>query len=367
MSERQHDEPSVRLLLVEDDADDAELLRVELMKRGIETELTRVDTEVALRGALSKGNWDIVVSDYSMPTFDGMRACRITQETRPEVPFIFVSGSLGEERAVEAMRAGARDCIFKGAHYSRVAQAIRREIQLTESRRQLAPDPRPSDVLRAALDATGAGVFQITLEPADGTSSRVRCAWIWGGRVQPLLESALESLSTLGAPSTWLDAHVMPEDREGFEAMWSELVEGEDLASHVVRIRGDNWRWLEVHLSMRVLSRDADGSPTRLLGVAIDASRTVAPAPRTSSAPDLFRTAKDLIHDLRHLLSTELGFAYVVADKDPAQESARAYLAELLESARRLTALTGQIHGLARQHEEALDRIAAATPPSRQN
>ncbi|MEQ8486080.1 MAG: response regulator [Pseudomonadales bacterium] len=103
----------MRLLLVEDADDDAELILRELRREGMSVSHQRVDTENDLRKALNV-RWDVVISDFSMPRFDGLQAHSIVKAWDPTVPFIFVSGVLGEERAVEAMRAGAKDYVLKG-------------------------------------------------------------------------------------------------------------------------------------------------------------------------------------------------------------------------------------------------------------
>lgn len=104
---------AIRLLLVEDNESDAELLRLELKRAGLELDLRRVASSRDLRHELTEGGWDIIISDYSMAGFDGVRAFRMARELRPEVPFIFVSGALGEERAAQAKQAGALDYVLK--------------------------------------------------------------------------------------------------------------------------------------------------------------------------------------------------------------------------------------------------------------
>ena len=105
--------PPLNLLIIEDHPDDAELVRLELERSGFDVRMRCVDSEAGLRAALLE-RWDVIISDFAMPDFDGMRAFPICRELAPGVPFIFVSGALGEERAVSAMLAGARDYMVKG-------------------------------------------------------------------------------------------------------------------------------------------------------------------------------------------------------------------------------------------------------------
>ena len=125
---------ALKLLLVDDSADDGELLLRVLRKGGFEVQSTRVDTEAGLRGALQLPGWDLVVSDHSMPGFSGMRALEVFQELERGIPFIFVSADPGEEKAVEAMRLGVSDYHLKGK-LDRLPQAIRRELSKADDHR----------------------------------------------------------------------------------------------------------------------------------------------------------------------------------------------------------------------------------------
>ncbi len=124
---------ALSLLLVEDSEADAELLLRELRRRGFEVRPRRVDTADDLEAALVTGSWDIVISDHNMPTFDGAEALRIVRRVSPDLPFVVVSGMLGEEHAVEAMRSGASDFVLK-SKLDRLAPVIERELRDAEQR-----------------------------------------------------------------------------------------------------------------------------------------------------------------------------------------------------------------------------------------
>ena len=97
----------LRVLLVEDSVDDARLLVRQLGTAGYDVTHRRVDTPDEMQEALERNIWDIVISDYSMPQFSGTAALNLVQERGLDVPFIFVSGTIGEDVAVAAMKAGA--------------------------------------------------------------------------------------------------------------------------------------------------------------------------------------------------------------------------------------------------------------------
>lgn len=124
----------LRLLLVEDSPDDEFLLLRELKRGGWRVEHRRVESSPQLGEALQEGGWDLVISDYNLPGFSGLEALAICQEREPEIPFLLVSGTVGEETAAEAMKAGASDFILKG-NYARLIPAIHRELKEAAGRR----------------------------------------------------------------------------------------------------------------------------------------------------------------------------------------------------------------------------------------
>ena len=124
---------SIRVLLVEDVEDDVVLLTRELTRSGFLPFVTRVDTIDALRASLSKGALDIVITDHNLPGFDSKEVLAIVKELAPDLPVIIVSGSIGEEIAVAAMKGGAHDYIMKD-NLSRLAPAIERELRDAEIR-----------------------------------------------------------------------------------------------------------------------------------------------------------------------------------------------------------------------------------------
>ena len=123
----------LRVLIVEDSEDDALLLLREL-RRAYTPQFERVASAAQMKTALEK-YWDVIISDYSMPGFDGLDALRLFQDTKLDIPFIIVSGAIGEDIAVHAMKAGANDYVMKGK-LARLVPAIERELREAESRRE---------------------------------------------------------------------------------------------------------------------------------------------------------------------------------------------------------------------------------------
>jgi diguanylate cyclase (GGDEF)-like protein len=124
----------LRVLIIEDSEDDALLLLRGLSRAGFEPDSERVETPDAMAAALSGRSWDIILSDYSMPHFSGLEALSLLQRSGQDIPFILVSGTIGENLAVDAVKAGAHDYVMKG-NLQRLNTSIERELRDVEGRR----------------------------------------------------------------------------------------------------------------------------------------------------------------------------------------------------------------------------------------
>ena len=124
----------LHVLILEDSEDDALLLVREMARTGLAPDHRRIDSAAKLRAALAAGRWDILISDHNMPSFDSSEVISILAESGLDLPLIIVSGSIGEEVAFEAMKAGAHDYIMKN-NLKRLVPAIQRELREAERRR----------------------------------------------------------------------------------------------------------------------------------------------------------------------------------------------------------------------------------------
>lgn len=145
----------LRVLMVEDSEDDAILLIRELRRGGYDPTSERVDTPEAMKVALDKKTWDVIIADYVMPHFSGLGALSLLQESGLDLPFIIVSGKVGEEIAVEAMKAGANDYFLKG-NLARLVPAIQRELREATDRHER---KRAQEALRES-EARYRGLFE---------------------------------------------------------------------------------------------------------------------------------------------------------------------------------------------------------------
>ncbi len=130
----------VKILYLEDNPQDVSLLRETLLAEGLQVELSAVDTRTAFLQALADAPYDLILADYRVPGFSGPEALSLARAQRPETPFVFVSGTLGEEEAIELMKQGATDYVLKH-RLSRLVPALRRALsEAAEQKRRLAAD-----------------------------------------------------------------------------------------------------------------------------------------------------------------------------------------------------------------------------------
>lgn len=142
----------IRILFIEDNSDDVELELAMLREAGLSVDHHVVETAPDVRLELDRRSWDVILCDYSMPELSGLDALRLAKELAPFTPFILVSGMVGEDVAVEAMRAGAQDYVLKD-NLTRLASAVRRELRDAQARRDGALSQRG---LRLLADAGAA-------------------------------------------------------------------------------------------------------------------------------------------------------------------------------------------------------------------
>ena len=169
---------SVHILHLEDDPMDAELVRARLAEAGLACRITRAQSRDEFERLLQQETIDIILADYRLPAYDGMSALRVTLERCPEVPFIFVSGTMGEEAAIAALTQGATDYVLKH-NLSRLAAAVRRALQEAENgrqRRQAEEALAQSEAkMRCILDSIDEGFIVIDREYRILSANRAFC------------------------------------------------------------------------------------------------------------------------------------------------------------------------------------------------
>ena len=182
-----------KILIVEDSADDTELVVRALRRGGHEVKYDRVETAEAMLAALKEKSWDLVIADYAMPRFNGIEALELLRVQDRDLPFILVSGTVGEEVAVQAMRAGAQDYILKH-NLSRLPPAVERELREAEIRRERG---RAEARFQSLFERVPVAVFSTT---PDGKVLEANPAF-----VQMMGFSDVEAIKQVNLGSMWVN------------------------------------------------------------------------------------------------------------------------------------------------------------------
>lgn len=220
----------LRVLMVEDDAQDADLAERQLTKSGMRCEIRRVQTESEFLRALRESRPDVIVTDVSLPQFDGMKALELAVREAPDVPFIFVSGTIGEERAIESLKRGAIDYVLKSS-LARLPSAVERalrEASMRAARRQA------EQMLRDIVESSQDWIWQLD-SAGRFTFSSPAVALILGYRPDEILGRHYAEL--LHEDDAALAASLLPAAENGSPAL-NGVIAG-------WRHRHGQQRWLE--------------------------------------------------------------------------------------------------------------------------
>ena len=257
----------LRFLHLEDSPEDAELVG-SILAETFACEGRRVQTRPEFVAALDAGGFDVILSDFSLPGFDGLAALEAARRTQPEVPFIFVSGTIGEEKAIESLKRGGTDYVLKD-NLSRLPAAVRRALEEAAQRRarrqaeeELAESRR---LVERIVESSPDAVYVVDLEERRTIFSNHQLARLLG--YAPEEEAA---------PRDPFDAAALhPEDAGRLPQELARFVEARDGAvlerEFRMRHRRGGWRWLNARET--VFGRGRGGSPATILGLAKDVTK----------------------------------------------------------------------------------------------
>ncbi len=329
----------LRLLLAEDSEDDARLLLRELRRAGYEVKHTRVDSRDGLHAALVDGSWDIVISDYNMPSFTGMDALEIVRAHSDHVPFIFVSGTIGEDVAVAAMRAGAQDYVMKG-NITRLAPAIAREWSDAQRRRA---QRDAEEKLRAANELTRA-MFHASPLAFVATDLELRVkSW------NPAAERIFGW--TEGEVLGQVVPMVSPDHMEEVQAFQRRAIEGETIAGIAVQRRRQDGTTIDLDVSVtRTYSQS--GEPDGLLIVYHDVTgqkRLEAQFRQAQKMEAVGQLAGGVAHDFNNLLTVITSYSDFLLAELASDDARREDVAQIRSAAEGAAALSKQLLVFSRQ------------------
>jgi two-component system, cell cycle sensor histidine kinase and response regulator CckA len=282
-------EHTIKVLQLEDNEADGELVSVALERAGLSLQITRVERRAEFLRALETDAFDLIISDFSLPDFDGLSALAALRQHDQEVPFIFVSGTIGEERAVEALRNGATDYVLKD-RLSRLPAAIRRAIHDRDERRS---KRRSEDRVRdqaALLDQAREAIVIQDLG---------RRVTYWNKGAEKMYGWTAEE-----AEAGVAEARVHAEAGTALEAAWQEVLDTGQWDGCLKQVTRDgNELIVESHWTCL---RHSDGSPRAVISSSSDVTQArnlEAQLLRTQRLETVGTIASGVAHDLNNVLA----------------------------------------------------------------
>lgn len=328
----------LRVLVVEDLEDDMLLMLRELRRGGYSVDYVRVETPAEMQVALDRQPWDVVIADYTLPEFSAPAALKLLQQRQQDLPFIIVSGTIGEETAVAAMKAGAHDFVTKG-NLARLVPAVGRELREAEERQKRHKAERALRESEERFRQLAENLIESVFWMADPHAQQllyVSPAYeqIWGRSATQLYANWRE----------WLEA-IHPEEQPRIQANFFEqaLAGRYDEEYRVIRPDG-SVRWIR---DRGFPIRDASGHAYRIVGIATDITEKKhleSQFYRAQRLESLGTLASGIAHDLNNVLTPILTISQLLRLNQPHLDARSQEMLKVLEeSARRGANLIKQI------------------------
>ena len=334
----------LRVLIVEDSVEDAELLVRELERGGYRVTAECVQTAAALKDALARATWDLVISDYDLPAFSGSAALSVLQATGLDIPFIMISGTIGEEIAVSALKAGAHDFLVKG-RLARLIPAIereRREVEVRRTRARAEEALRMSEAqYRSLVDGAVFGIYQAT---ADGHVVTVNPAL-----VTMLGYDSPDDLRAVG----WAQLYDDPNEAAALIGCTDERAA---LAGKEVVWRRKNGDQIRVRLSGRLIEEPLTGRTLSEVIVedSTEQHRLHEQLRQSQKMEAIGQLAGGVAHDFNNMLTAILGYSELLTEQIGPDKPIGQDLREIRAAAERAAALTKQLLAFSRKQVFAM-------------
>lgn len=347
-------EALIRVLVVEDSEDDAQLIVRELRRGGYTVEFERVQTKADMLAALARRPWDVVLSDYTMPQFSALGALEALKDSGLDLPFLVISGTVGEDTAIAALKAGAHDFLLKGK-LARLIPAIERELREAEIRRSHREAESRYQLLVEHLPII------VYVNPVD----RIRGTTYVSPQITSILGYQLEEW--LADPEFWQKT-VHPHDYSSVmdSLAHTQLTEEPFEMEYRMLARDGHVVWFHDHM---VLIRDQRGQPLYWQGLKMDVTKRKEAeeeilqlnaeleyrvAERTRELERALRAKDEFLasmsHELRTPLNSILGLSESLAENvaGPLNEKQERYVSTIIESGHHLLSLINDILDLAK-------------------
>jgi PAS domain S-box-containing protein len=331
----------IRALVLEDNRSDALLLLGALRNDGFDVEHVHVESEDEFRRALGQ-DFDVILSDYSLPQFDALQALAIARERAPDVPFIMISGTVGEDTAVEVMKAGAADYLLKD-RLGRLGSAVARALEMRRVKREKQEAERMAYLRGRAIEACSQGVVIADARSPDTPILYANQAFetITGYRRDEVVG---RNCRILQGPET---------DPAAAAAVRQALLTGRPCAVEILNYKKDGTRFWNALTVAPV--RDEGGRVTHFVGTQADVTekktleRGLLQAQKMEAVG---RLAGGIAHDFNNLLTIILGYSEFVLS-DPHSDEAPGLIREIQRAGERAASLTRQLLLFSRKHVAA--------------
>jgi len=340
--------PRISILQLEDSVLDADLELAQLTRAGLEFEAHRVETREDFALALDRSGFDVILADFHLPNFNGLDALAIARVKAPETPFIFVSGMLGEEIAIDSLKNGATDYVLK-MRMDRLVPAITRALAEMKERRERR---RAESALQETEDRfrNMAESAPVMIWTADADKSWSYCNGLW----LEFTGLSLEASSGAGWASL-----VHPDDRSRVLETWIQAFEkAEGFSSDFRLLRSDGeYRWLASRAAPRF---DAGGRFAGLIGSCIDITESRQAEERLRHAAKLESLgilAGGIAHDFNNLLTGIMGNASLILEDLPPESRSIPFAENIVQASETAAQLTRQMLAYSGKGRFVLERV----------
>ncbi len=328
----------LRVLLLEDSEQDAELILGELERGGYDVECERVQSADGMRAALER-DWDLVLSDYSMPGFSGPEGLEVLRASGRDLPFIIVSGTIGEETAVKALKAGAHDFLVKD-RLARLMPAIERELREAASRYSRRATERAllqsEAQYRSLVERAVFGIYRATIQ---GEFLTVNPAL-----VRMLGYESAEALMRVPVSDLFADATAR-------DSLIACAIDGLQIAGEEAIWRTRTGAHIRVRLSGGMIEPGLDRRSVfeAIVEEITERHRLEEQLRQARKMESIGRLAGGIAHDFNNILTTIVGYSEMMLDQIGADKPISGDLLEIRKAASRATELTRQLLAFGRK------------------
>lgn len=334
----------LNILIIEDSNADFLLVERHLKQNGLSAQCRRVDTFDDLKGAADGETWDLVLSDYNVPQLDFLNGLNLLQSTLPELPIIMVTGSLGEEKAVELLKMGVCDFVLKG-NLARLVPVIERSLRdASEHKARLAAEQalRNSEVhFRSIFNRSPVAIG---------------IGHAGSGRVVDVNEAFLqlygyERAEMIGRTTIELCLYARPDERNEIIGLISECGQVVNREVHVLRKTGEK---LIVLYSAELIEQRGESFLQVMMTDVTERKKLEEQIRHAQKMEAVGLLAGGVAHDFNNILQAIFGYSHLILDKSEDNEPVKHYVEELIKASNRAADLTRSLLTFSRKQEVSL-------------